>query len=163
MKSLKIWKISAGTQSRYWKDFVYEEIAAFGAWNEGSFENYKTRDELFQKLKAYSLREWGKSTTSHVEAWNFYKEVDIGDLMVLYRKGSIIAIGIIVGNYYFDDDKFLNGEKFFHIRPVKWRLLDPLNRKISGDLMKKLTIPPDTIHEIKDKELLVEILRLVLF
>lgn len=160
---MRIWKISAGKQSRHWRRFVAEDVAAFGAWDEGSFRNYKTRDDLFKKLKSYSLKKWGKSTTSHVEAWDFYEEVNIGDLMVLYRKGGVVAIGVVTGDYEYDESKVWDGEKYFHVRSVKWKLLDPSNRKISNDLKKNLSVPPDTVHEMKDRKDITEILRLVLF
>jgi len=160
---MRVWKISAGARSEHWKKFVAEEVSAFGAWDEGSFRNYKTREELFEKMKSYSLKERRKSTTSHVEAWNFYKAVDIGDLMVLYRKGAILAIGVVTGDYDYDESKSWSGERYFHVRPTKWKILDPANRKISQHLVKSLSIPPDTLHEIDNKEDIVEILRAILF
>lgn len=160
---MRVWKISAGEQSRHWKRFVFEEVAAFGAWDEGRFGRYKTRNELFKKLKNYSLKRWGRSTTSHVEAWHFYKSVNIGDLMVLYRKGGIVAIGVVVGDYDFDESKVWNEERYFHVRSVKWKLLDPSNRRISRHLKMSLSIPPNTIHEVREKEDIVEILSMLLF
>jgi predicted Mrr-cat superfamily restriction endonuclease len=159
--SMKIWKISAGQHSDYWKRFVDEKIAAFGAWDEGSFRNYKTREELFRKVNEYSLKERGKTTTSHVEAWNFYKSIEIGDLMVLYREGRIVAIGFVAGDYDYVDSNVWNGEKYFHVRPTKWKLLDLSKQKVSSHLKKSLSVPPDTLHEIDEKEDIVEILRIV--
>jgi predicted Mrr-cat superfamily restriction endonuclease len=159
---MRIWKISAGSRSIFWKQFVDGKIAAFGAWDEGSFRNYATREELFKKMNEYSLRERGKVTTSHVEAWNFYKSIEIGDLLILYRKGQIVAVGVVAGDYDYVPGNVWSGEKYFHVRPTKWRLLNLQKQRISTHLVKSLSIPPDTLHEIDEKEDIIEILSIVI-
>lgn len=112
-------------------------------------------------MNAYSIKHWGTGTTSHIEAWNFYRSVEIGNLLLLYQKGKILALGCVTGDYDYNEENMFGGERYYHVRPTKWKLLDISKQKLSPHLINSLTKPSDTIHEIDDKEDMLEVLELV--
>jgi predicted Mrr-cat superfamily restriction endonuclease len=112
-------------------------------------------------MNAYSINNRGKGTTSHIEAWNFYKSVEIGNLLLLYRKGKILAMGYVTGDYDYNEENVFDGEQYYHVRPTKWKALDVSKQKFSPHLINSLTKPSDTIHEIEKKEDILEVLNLV--
>ena len=146
---MRIWKISAGEHSKYWRNFVNGELAAFGAWDEGDLRHYHDEKELFQRMNTYSINNRGKGTTSHIEAWNFYKSIDTGSLLLLYQKGKILALGYVIGNYDYNEENVFDGEHYYHVRSTKWKLLDVSKQKLSPHLINSLSKPSDTIYEIE--------------
>jgi predicted Mrr-cat superfamily restriction endonuclease len=139
---------------------------AFGAWDEGNLGDYSDREALRDRLQKYSKRKFGKGTSSHVEAWNFLK-LEAGSLVVLYGERAIIAMGVVTGPYHYDPNNvyvYDTGDKahFSHIRPVKWiKTFDPPVREISQHLLRKLSKPSDTLHEIKDHRYILELMEIL--
>ncbi|MFQ5763060.1 MAG: HNH endonuclease [Candidatus Bathyarchaeia archaeon] len=157
---MRIWKISAGRKSVHWKRFVNDGIAALGAWDEGDLRQYKTREDLREKLNQYSRRERRKGTRSHVEVWNFCNAVEKNELMVLYKKKCICAIGRVTGEYDFNPENRYGREKYFHVLPVEWKELSPPFCDLSDRLIRKLSHPSDALREIKDEECINEIMEM---
>ncbi len=161
MMEQRIWKISAGRYSRYWKSFIDDKVVAFGTWDEGNLNNYSYREELKEKMIAYSIQNYHKKSTSYFELWNFFKEMEISDIVVLYRKKAILAIGEITSKYKYNPENTYNGEAYHHVKSVKWKVFPQPFNKISELLYRKLSKPSDTFHEIKDKTCIAEIKRLL--
>lgn len=162
----RIWKISAGTKSMFWEEFIENNLIAFGAWDEGDLSKYTDVKVLRDRMQGYSKRRFGHGTTSHNEAWNF-RELKISDVILLYGNKAIIAIGVVTGPYKFDPNNFYthdNGgtEKYFHIRPVEWiKVFEPPVKELSNRLITKLSKPSDTLHEIKDPKCIQEALKIL--
>lgn len=109
----RVWKISLGGQN--WKDktkelqeycFKHNEIRI--GWEDASINR-----ESFEKL--------GSQQKSAV--LQFKNEMQIGDLVcVLNSKKTIMAIGIIESNFYYDNESELAKklEDFYSSRKVKW-------------------------------------------
>jgi predicted Mrr-cat superfamily restriction endonuclease len=158
----RIWKISAGKLSKFWEYFIKDKLIAFGTWDEGNLNNYSSREELKNTIIAYSLRYRHKSSNSYVELWNFFSEMKTGDIIVLYRKKAIVAIGEAKGKYEYRPNNNYDNEKYHHVKSVEWKkVFSPHFGKISERLYLKLCKPPDTFHEIKDRLCVTEIERLL--
>jgi len=158
---VKYWKISAGKESIFWKDFVNNNFAAFGEWDEGNLDQYKDqKKKLVERLKKYSIKTWPKKysqgSTSGYQLWNFYDSLKPGDILILYGKLSIFAIGEVTGRYWYEEAP--NDECGYpHRVPVKWAVPEYPITNLSKNLIKKLSKPTDTFHEIKSLENIVQL------
>lgn len=160
--------MSAGPKSVFWKQFIKNNLIAFGAWDEGDLKNYPKIEGLKDRMQKYSERIFGRGTTSHIEAWNF-RELKMGDVILLYGKKAIIAIGVVTGPYKYDPNNiytYENGEsgKYFHVRPVEWlKVFEPPVKGLSNKLITKLSKPSDTLHKIEDPRCILEALKILAY
>lgn len=141
---------------------------AFGAWDEGDMGDYADIERLKARMQKYSKRVFGHGTTSHIEAWRF-RELRIGDMILLYGNKAIIAIGVVTGPYKYDPNNFYTyekgeKEKYFHIRPVHWlKVFEPPVKELSDKLITKLSKPSDTLHEIRDPRCVLGVLKILAY
>ena len=160
--------MSAGSKSVFREQFIRNNLIAFGAWDEGDLMDYANIQALRDRMRKYSERVFGHGTTSHIEAWNF-RELKIGEVILLYGNKAIIAIGVVTGPYKFNPNNFYthdNGErgKYFHIRSVEWiKVFEPAVKELSNKLITKLSKPSDTLHEIKDPRCILEALKILAY
>ena len=151
----RIWKISPGKNAAYWQDFKDKQIVALG-WLEETGDLSKIDDyEMIKKV----AKEKGYSQNAIDQAWDFYKNVEVNDLVVAFGRGSIIDIGRVTGNYFFDDSKkasFRDGNSYFHRKSAEWFEIFDRPLKIAKErgyekLYGSLRWPQDSIHEITDQ------------
>ena len=110
-----VWKIALGTkeQVKFKEECLKNNYIKVG-WDkgdldqEGAYEKYRAADLLNPQLMA------------------FHSRMSIGDLLIVYQNRSpnragVAAVGIIVGNYVYDE-KYKGEIKpdAKHTRPVKW-------------------------------------------
>lgn len=150
--NLKFWKISPGKGARYWNDFKKQGMMAIG-WLDRLGDLRKIGD--YQEIRDRAFKE-NYSIFALNQAWDFYNNVKIGDIVVAFGKGTIIDIGKVSGEYYFEDSEeksFADGEIFGHRRGVTWFNLfdEPFQLKNDRELYTALRWPVDTLHEIKGK------------
>ena len=139
---MRVWKIVAGRRSKFLKAFIKEGIAAL-----------KTR-EAENKGKDSALANQGKLTT---DEWNFINGLKEGDLLLLYKRGYISALGCVTGDYAYDATKFWKREKFFHTRPTVWRQLDTVKQKLPSHLKKTLSNMQVELQEVNDREDILDV------
>jgi predicted Mrr-cat superfamily restriction endonuclease len=157
---MRVWKIIAGERSKHWRKFVSQQIAAINAGEEGDLYGYTNEKEFLEHTKNYSQLNKckKKNNLANNEAWNLYSNVQIGDLLLLYGQGKILALGYITGKYTYYDCFRWEGEKYFHRRKAKWKIIDTSKKNISPRLKKNLKKLETNLQEINEKEDLLEIL-----
>ena len=75
--------------------------------------------------------------------------------MVSYRKGRIVAIGTVTGDYRYDEKN--QGKIFAHKRSVEWKVYDPPCGNISKNLHNHLRRPSVTLREVRELSLVKEV------
>ena len=110
------WLYAPGEKAFLWDEFYDEGIMGIGWAEIDDLHNYKTKDEIRTKLQEY----YNNNNTFHNDTlalWQFAYEMKNGDI-VFVKDGlyKIIGYGIIVSDYYYDDERDI----FKHIRKVKW-------------------------------------------
>ncbi len=105
--SRRYWKITPGESAKHWQRFESED-AVFLGWdavgdlrdiNSGTIENVENElkaNEEFTALK-YS------PAYGATQLWAFFKEMSIGDCVLVYGSSTIWGWGTIAGEYEFDD------------------------------------------------------------
>lgn len=154
---MRVWKIMAGEHSKFWRQFVTEGVAAIKAEEEGDLEGYKSQTEFAGKLERFSSFHKKKSNETYGDAWNFVSSLKQGDLLLLYRRGYVSALGLVTGEYTYHDGRLWMGEKFFHRRPAAWKMLDTSKQQLSPHLKNTLSKSQGTLEEIIEKEDILEV------
>ncbi|WP_041701841.1 restriction endonuclease [Gottschalkia acidurici] len=114
--SINYWLISAGEQSRLWNQFQTEDMITVGWDYLGDLKNYDSKEAVERKIT--EQRSDGVRPINDTKAvWDFYREIQIGDI-VYAKEGTkrIIARGIVTGDYYFDEA----ASEHKHRRKVEW-------------------------------------------
>ena len=157
---LRVWKIMAGEGSKFWKEFVSERVVAIRAREEGDLDGYSSQDELLEKTGTYHISNRKNSGEGYVWAWSFVSQLEQGDLLLLYRRGYVLALGCVTGEYTYSDGRFWRGQKFFHRRRASWKVLDTPRQKLSPRLKGTLAKLHGTLEEISEKEDILEVCHL---
>lgn len=142
----KVYKVAPGEHAEHWEACKDNGYIAIG-WNElgdltdlAKEEYEKRRDELLQTHTT-----WTKSGLGQV--WQFSRIKD-GDRIIANKgKKEILAIGTVVGPYY-----FVANSQYGHRLPVIWD--DQTGREVnepswSGTLQK---VSPERFKELRDAE-----------
>lgn len=96
-----------------------KSVAVIG-WEElPDLAAYPDRESLKAAIAAqYPDRSTGAVTNWAGQLWTFVHQINEGDLVALPLKSrSVIAVGRVEGPYAYRTDL---GDKFHHVRPVKW-------------------------------------------
>lgn len=99
--------------------FLKKNLIGLGWDSFGDLRDLEDTREAFKEhyAEVYPDAKQGQIPTSAGMLFRFLYEVEVGDYIVFPSKSDRkINIGIIKGDYYFDD----NTEEYFHRRKVKW-------------------------------------------
>ncbi|QUM82940.1 AAA family ATPase [Moritella sp. 5] len=108
----QVWKISInGVHANPQKKYCFEnDLAAIG-WGDTGDLSVRKRNDYFNKLVSHDRN----SITS------FSESMEIGDLILCINSNSSIeAIGVVSGEYFYNEDGLLGRPDFKHFLPVKW-------------------------------------------
>ena len=111
-----VWKISIeSTNKNPAKTYSYENDIAVIGWSDTGDLSTGERNDYFNGLGSNNQN----SLTS------FTQEADVGDLILcINSKSSIEAIGVITGDYFFNERGVPTRPDFCHQIPVKWLAKD---------------------------------------
>ncbi len=116
-KHCSIYKISLGQRnfdSDIYEDCIENNFISIGWLNDVSLEN-KSKEDISDILKNGNDEESHTNDISTIDL--FVNQLNIGDIVFVYDSPSTIRdIGIVEGNYYFDNE----AEYYRHRRKVKW-------------------------------------------
>lgn len=134
--TINYWAYSPGNNSEYWEDFYNEGVIGLGWDYLGDLNNYQNREEI-EKLIAEKRNDGIKPTNDSKAVWDFYKEIKSGD--IIYAKNSsteIIGKGIVIGEYYYDDEKpnYKHRYKVNWTDKGSWNLTEQMANKVLTNL-----------------------------
>jgi len=131
----KMWAIATGEDGSEWGEFLKNGIVAIGFKDIGSLDQYKTQDEITQKLLAFS--EGGKKPTNDSLCMHqFAKEIQVGDIVVAKSGRKIIrGVGVVISEYIFDS----SNKSHPHIRKIDWKRTTATEFPDTGTAIKTLT------------------------
>ncbi|WYP26525.1 AAA family ATPase [Alkalihalobacillus sp. FSL W8-0930] len=145
--SINYWLISPGEQARLWESFHSENVIAIGWDYLGDLKEYESKERVAAVLTQH--RDNGKHPTHDTRAvWDFYHEMQVGDLVyVKAGMNRIVASGVIVGEYQFDEGK----NEYKHRRDVDWKQVGQWNLRhnMPQKTVTNINRYPDLIQEIE--------------
>lgn len=169
-----LWKIAPGSRGYEWNEWINSDgdgRIAIG-WDDvnevGRLDKYESKQELKDYIETHRKgwnRFWreigergGKKDPSGYVAgqlWRFYKETEVGNLVIAYSNKTIYALGVIDGEYdYMTDPKF-----YCHRKSVKWIAIPRI--RISLELAQKIGFR-QTIFPIESAATIKQIFKLLL-
>ncbi len=144
-----VWAIAAGEGARLWPDFQEHGIAAIGfdkGGGLGDLSEYDTRETIHR-----ALVENGYGQNPHVSAlaaWEFSREMKIGDFLVAKTGRSVIlGWGKVTGGYSYEPER----PEYRHTRAVEWHPCGtPINlsRKITPKTLTRFSPYRKTLRSI---------------
>lgn len=117
-EKINYWIIAPGTNAAKWDEYSKSGEIGIG-WDElGPLSNYKKIEQVRDKyLEIWHPDNKDFASDAPNQIWNFYKNIQIGDIIIA-RKGvkQIIGLGKVTSDYFYDDKR----DEFFHLRKVNW-------------------------------------------
>lgn len=145
-KQTDFWLYSPGVNAVMWDEFYQEGIMGLG-WRElGNLKQYKTKEEIANKLKELSDED-KEFVNDSLANWQFVNELKKGDV-VYAKKGKLMIVGrgIVQSDYFYDS----NDKKYSHKRKVNWDRIPEFD--FSLPIVKTLTKITDKTDLIKKIE-----------
>ena len=138
-EKVNYWIIAPGTNAAKWDEYSKSGEIGIG-WDElGPLSNYKKIEQVRDKyLEIWHPDNKDFASDAPNQIWNFYKNIQIGDVIIA-RKGvkQIIGLGKVTSDYFYDDKR----DEFFHLRKVNWEKIGEW--KYPGQSTR------DTVHILK--------------
>ncbi|MCB0479273.1 MAG: EVE domain-containing protein [Crocinitomicaceae bacterium] len=130
MNDKKYWIYQPGEGAKYWEQFYNEGILGLGWWQLGDLRQYKSKDEIREKLIEIDGSE-GSRKNDTTANWEFVHEMKEGDVVIV-KKGisELLGYGEITSDYYFEEEAEFQPSR----RKVKWL------KKASWSSGKKLVV-----------------------
>ena len=136
------WLIAPGTNAGKWDEYLKNGEIGIG-WDElGNLETYKNIDKVRDKyIEIWHSDNKEFSSNAPKQVWDFYKNIQIGDV-ILARKGvrQIVGMGRVTSDYFYDN----NRDEFFHLRKVDWIKV--------GEWEYPGQSTRDTVHRLKTEQ-----------
>lgn len=134
IETVRYWLISAGYGSKWWNQFLRDNVVGIGMSGTGDLRQYDSKKEIKVKFqKHYHDR------ASHVNdvhaCWQFVHDMQIGDIIFVKNGTSeIIGRGIVESDYEYDTKR-----PFHNIRKVNWTHKGKWKYKRGNLITKTLT------------------------
>ncbi|HOC00915.1 MAG TPA: AAA family ATPase [Verrucomicrobiota bacterium] len=115
-ESRQYWTLSAGTGGEHWGEFYEKGIAAIGWDGTPDLRQFKSKDEIRQKLLELWPGDSSKKNDAHA-CWQFVQDIKVGDI-IFAKQGvaKLLGYGVVEGDYQYD----LARAHYRHVRKVKW-------------------------------------------
>ena len=127
---MTVWKVFPGAKGLYERDFLDNGHVGISYGFARDLRSFPLGAELHEAYGRESHR-----------LWSFYRELEIGSLVVAPFTNSCISIGEVTGSY-----EFREGIDPFHLRPVRWLAVDIPDGEF-GDLVSSIRSPA-TVHRV---------------
>jgi restriction system protein len=147
----KVWLTRGGRQGQY-ESFAFDSGTTGGGWDRlGDLSQATNYDEIKDVARGIFV---GKSEqaigTWTGQLWALRIAMEIGDYVLMPRKGqTIVAIGVIASDYIYDA-KRIEGERQY--RKVDWKNVDVPKTSFGADIQRSLGAQM-TICQIKREDI----------
>jgi 5-methylcytosine-specific restriction enzyme B len=112
----KYWTFSPGEEAEHWKEFYQEGLMAIGWDQMQDLRQFKSKDEIRQKLKELGPTSSNKKNDAKA-CWQFVHDIEIGDIIFAKQgSSSLLGYGVVEGQYDFHETR----TNYKHLRKVKW-------------------------------------------
>ncbi len=139
------WVIACGINSNQWDNFKNNNLIAIGWDNLGDLSKFKSKQEIFDKLKDERSEGDPDPRNDALCCYDFVNSMKVNDL-VFVKKGTskLVAYGKIIGDYKYDE----NLGEYRNIRSVEWinikeNEIDP----ITGKTLTNFNKYPETVEK----------------
>ncbi|MDA3887181.1 MAG: EVE domain-containing protein [Candidatus Delongbacteria bacterium] len=115
--NIKYWLYSPGENAKHWDEFYSSGIIGLGSEPVGDVTQFKTKKELTIRLKELENTTSSKKNDSTAN-WDFYKNMKIGDVVIVKQgRSKLLGYGILTSDYYFDESR----DYYKKCRKIEWK------------------------------------------
>lgn len=145
------WTLSAGTGGEHWEEFYEKGIAAIGWDGTPDLRQFKSKEEIRQKLLELWPGDSSKKNDAHA-CWQFVHDIEVGDI-IFAKQGfaKLLGYGVVEGDYEFDATR----SRYKHVRKVKWLAKGewemPEDSKFAMKTLTDMTPYPDFVKKLASK------------
>ena len=112
-----IWVYSPGEGARKWQECLEENVMLLGWDDMEDFKEYKTRQDIINRLRDISGNTDNSYTNDSLAIWQFCREMRPGDIVYVKRGMTlIIGRGVVLGDYVYNGERY----EYKNSRAVKW-------------------------------------------
>ena len=157
---MTVWVVRGGNNGEIEGAALERGLALIGWPAVGDLTDVSSKDTMRGLLQqSYPNSPNGRIINHATSLWYFRADIEVGDLIVMPRKGQkTIVVGEVLGEYEYRPEF----EKYPNVRKVKWIGPEVGTDSLAPDLWEAVTRPVRTVSKLrKDREnLLRDILRL---
>lgn len=139
-EAVNYWLIAPGDQAKMWDEFSKNNEIGIGWEDLGDLSLYKNDYEKFKNdyIETYHSDDRDYKGNAPKQIWDFYKSINIGDI-VFARRGvlQIIGMGKVTSDFFYDEKR---GE-YCQLRKVDWEKI--------GEWTAPKQTSRDTVHKLK--------------
>jgi hypothetical protein len=133
-----IWLIRPGENAFLWDDCRDNDCIAVGWENEDGYSKYKSLDDV--------KNDYGSNSRAARMIWSFYKEIEIGDVVIAPGgQNNVLGIGKVTSDYIGPNDDNNPGFEYKNVRMVDWLINEKLDNILSN-------LPLQTVTKNKNNE-----------
>ena len=112
----KYWVYAPGSNAKYWEEFYSKGIMGLGWEFLGDLNQYKSKDEIAEKLRLQDDSESSKKNNATAN-YDFKDNVSIGDIIIVKKgRSELLGYGVVKSDYYYDESR----EYYKKCRKVEW-------------------------------------------
>ena len=140
------WVIGCGTNGDQWDNFRENNLIAIGWDNLGDLSKFKSKQEIFDKLKDEyrSDKNDPDPRNDALCCFDFVNTMKVNDI-IFVKKGTtkLIAYGKIIGDYRYDE----NLNYYRNVRTVEWiNIIEKDIKPITGKTLTNFNKYPETVN-----------------
>ena len=116
VQTVRYWLYAPGEGAHMWEEFYERGVMGLGWGALGDLSVCNSKQDV-KKRMLETYPEYGRQTNDIHAAWQFVREMKLGDV-IFAKKGrsEIIGRGVVTGEYVYDEE----WRQFSHIRKVDW-------------------------------------------
>ena len=134
LESRNYWIYAPGENAKFWAENQSLNRMTIGWDQTGTISNYDTREHLHQALAKVLGKKDPRNDS--LALWQFYKEIQPGDIIIVKMgKSKYLGYGIVSGDYVFDDKR----TEHKHTRAVEWKKVGEWDETQGPIALKTLT------------------------
>ncbi len=112
----RYWFFSPGEKAACWEEFYEAGIMAID-YGIGDLSKYDSKEAIKQQMNELHYGDETKHTMAVHAAWQFLKEIKIGDVVFAKEgRNKLVGRGVVTSDYFFDESR----QTYKNVRSVKW-------------------------------------------
>lgn len=135
-ESVNYWLYAPGENAHKWEEFYENGIMGLGWDDLGDLNNYKTKNEIKEKLQELENVDSSKQNDTAAN-YEFHKVIKEGDIIIV-KKGisELLGYGEVISDYFYDETR----DSYQKCREVDW--------KLKGNWKVDFNLPVKTLTDV---------------
>ncbi len=145
---MAVWIVRGGNNGECEATALEYNLALIGWPAMGDLTDVSSRDKMRDILQqSYPNSPLGRIRNHTTSLWYFRDNIEVGDLIVMPRKGQkIVTVGKVLGEYEYRPDF----REYPNVRAVRWMNPEVSTDSLTPDLWEAVTRPVRTVSKLRE-------------